>query len=195
MDITNAFDELQRTINVDLDDVKEARDRRDIFKTAFAPETDVDRVFASGSLARGSQIAPIHDVDMVVVFYADDHPDWGAPGDSAEDALSEVRDRVHTLLGQSAGTVDQQVRRVDMKNHSLKCFLDDPGTENAFTVDVVPALAYDDHLLIPQRVNKQWVQSDPEDLISRVLGRHGDWNRFVPLIRVLKRWNKAPVPV
>ncbi len=190
MDINAAFDTLQRGINVDPDAVVKARERRDIFRTALDPEDDVERVFASGSLARGSQIAPIHDVDMVIVFSAAEHPTWGAAGDSAEEALCDVRDRVHALLGQSAGSCAQEVRRADLKNHSLKCFLDDPGVENAFTVDVVPALACNGHLLIPQRRNKQWVASDPEDLISRVLGRHADWNRFVPLVRALKRWNK-----
>jgi hypothetical protein len=55
---------------------------------------------------------------------------------------------------------------------------------------VVPALAYNSHLLIPQARNKRWVESDPEDLIARVLGRHAEWNRFVPMVRALKRWNK-----
>jgi len=190
MDINIAFDGLQREVNVDRGADVKARERRDIFRSAFTPEPDVARVFPSGSLARGSQIAPIHDVDMVIVFDAAEHPTWGSPGDSAEEALSEVRERVHELLGQSNGTCAQEVRRADVKNHSLKCFLDDPGQENAFTVDVVPALAYNSHLLIPQARNKQWVESDPEHLIGRVLGRHAEWPRFVPLVRALKRWNK-----
>lgn len=190
MDINTAFDDLQREVNVDPGADAKARERRNIFHTAFMPEADVTRVFPSGSLARGSQIAPIHDVDMVIVFDAAEHPTWGSPGDSAEQALGEVRERVHELLGQSSGTCAQEVRRADMKNHSLKCFLDHPGQQDAFTVDVVPALAYNSHVLIPQARNNRWVESDPEDLIGRVLSRHAEWRRFVPLVRALKRWNK-----
>lgn len=192
MSLTDAFNSLQTEVNVEDRNDKKARDRRDIFKRAFAPATrpDVERRFASGSLARGSQIDPIHDVDMVVVFKADAHPDWGLPGDSAENALKEVREQIHELLGQSDGSYAKEVRRVDIKNHSLKCFLDDPDAENAFTVDLVPALEKDGHLLIPEKNSRAWVDSDPEYLIDAVARRHGDWNRFVPLVRVLKRWNK-----
>jgi hypothetical protein len=190
MDINIAFDDLQREVNVDPGADVKARERRDIFRIAFTPEADVARVFPSGSLARGSQIDPIHDVDIVFVFDAAEHPTWGSPGDSAEEALGDVRERVHELLGQSKGSCAKEVRRVDIKNHSLKCFLDDPGEESAFTVDVVPGLACNGHLVIPQARNRRWVESDPEDLIARVLGRHSEWGRFVPLVRALKRWNK-----
>lgn len=125
MDINMAFGTLQLQVNVDPGADVKARDRRDIFRTAFGPEADVESVFPSGSLARGSQIAPIHDVDMVIVFDAAEHPTWGSPGDSAGESLGEVRERVHALLGQSKGSCAQEVRRADIKNHSLKCFLDD----------------------------------------------------------------------
>jgi hypothetical protein len=191
MSLESAFDTLQQNVNVPAEHDKHARERRDVFKRAFSPASraDVLRVFASGSLARGSQIDPIHDVDMVVVFDAAEHPGWGLVGSSAEDALQEVRGQVHELLHHENGTVAQAVRRIDIKNHSLKCFLDDPEIENAFTVDLVPALQHGDHLLIPEVASAEWVHSDPEYLIEAVAARHAGWRRFVPLVRVLKRWN------
>ncbi|HEY1690181.1 MAG TPA: hypothetical protein VGF95_15105 [Solirubrobacteraceae bacterium] len=191
MSLESAFNTLQKNVNVPAEHDKRARERRNVFKAAFRPSsrTDVERVFASGSLARGSQIDPIHDVDMVVVFDASEHPAWGTVGSSAIDALLEVRGQVHELLHHENGTVAQAVRRVDVKNHSLKCFLDDPEEEDAFTVDLVPAIAHGDHLLIPEVASEGWVESDPEYLIRAVAARHADWGRFVPLVRVLKRWN------
>jgi Second Messenger Oligonucleotide or Dinucleotide Synthetase domain len=191
MSLESAFDTLQQNVNVPAEHDKRARERRDVFKRAFsaASRADVARVFASGSLARGSQIDPIHDVDMVVVFDAAEHPGWGLTGSSAKDALEEVREQVHKLLHHENGTVSQAVRRVDVKNHSLKCFLDDPEIENAFTVDLVPAVQHGDHLLIPEAAAAGWVHSDPEYLIEAVAARHAEWRRFVPLVRVLKRWN------
>lgn len=191
MSLDQAFDDHQTEVNVKDRNDKKARERRDVFKAAFDPNKrpDVDRTFASGSLARGSQIDPIHDVDMVTIFDAGQHPDWGQPGDSAAGALEEIRGRVHELLHHENGTVARAVRRVDIKNHSLKCFLDDPDITNAFTVDLVPALAYRGHLLIPEKESRTWVKSDPEHLIDLVAGRHARWSRFVPLVRVLKRWN------
>lgn len=187
MDITQAFLDFKAEVDVPKGADDEARARRDIFRTAFASEAE--RIFPSGSLARGSQIDPINDVDMVAVFRASDHPDWGLPGESAEAALAAIRARVTALLGAN-GTHDQVVRQANLRNHSVKCFLDDPDDPGAFTVDLVPALEYEGHLLIPERKTKQWIESDPEYLIQSVAGRHADWPRFVHLVRMIKRWNK-----
>lgn len=40
-------------------------------RQALSPEDDVTEAFPSGSLARGSQLEPIHDVDFVVVYDPD----------------------------------------------------------------------------------------------------------------------------
>jgi hypothetical protein len=189
VDITDAFNTLQKNVNAPMDAVKRARERRDLFRTAFGPEDDVSEVFPSGSFARGSQRDPINDVDMVIVYDEADHPDWGSTGSSAGDALDYVQGRVSALLGVSDGTVAKEVRRAEPRNHAVKCFLDDPDDPNAFTVDVMPALRQDDGtLLIPEKKSFAWVPADPEDLMRRVAERHAEWNRFVGLVRVLKRW-------
>lgn len=189
MDIDAAFDTLQSTVNAPMKAVLRARERRNLFRTAFEPEGDVTEVFPSGSFARGSQRDPIHDVDMVIVYDAASHPEWGTPGDSAGDALDHVQARVRALLGVTEGTVAKEVRLAATRNHSVKCFLDDPEDENAFTVDAMPALRQDDGtLLIPEKNSTCWVPADPEDLIERVKKRHADWNSFVGLVRILKRW-------
>nr|MBF6619981.1 nucleotidyltransferase [Patulibacter sp.] len=176
MDITQAFSDLQSEVNVRDRADKKARGRRDVFKDAFAAETT--EIFASGSLARGSQIDPINDVDMVAVFSEADYPHWGADGDNAEEALEEVRLRVRALLGQTEGVHAKVVRQVNIRNHSVKCFLDDPEVQGAFTVDLVPALARNGHLLIPEQRSKKWVESDPKLLMSKVAAAHADWNRL-----------------
>jgi hypothetical protein len=192
VELETVFDLHQTEVNADPAAVKEARRRRDLFKEVLAPEDDVDETFPSGSLARGSQIEPIHDVDFVVVYDPEAHPDWGSPGASAEDALDHVGGQVNELLGATNGTVAKEVRLASPRNHAVKCFLDDPDDPDAFTVDVMPALRQaDDTLLIPERRSRQWVPADPQDLIRRVGDRHAAWNLFVPLVRVLKHWNKS----
>jgi predicted nucleotidyltransferase len=189
MDINAAFDTLQSTVNAPIEAVLRARERRNLFRTAFEPEDDVAEVFPSGSFARGSQRDPIHDVDMVIIYHQASHPDWGSPGPSAGDALDHVQGRVRVLLGVTEGTVAKEVRLATPRNHSVKCFLDDPEDENAFTVDAMPALRQEDGtLLIPEKNSTCWVPADPEDLIDRVAMRHAEWNRFVGLVRILKRW-------
>jgi len=130
VDINQGFDELQRAANADPDQVAEARARRDLFKRAFEPEDDVVAVIASGSLARSTQREPINDVDLIIVFDADSHPDWGAEGESSGDALAYTGKRVNALLGATNGTVDKVVRLARPNNHAVKCFLDDPDESN-----------------------------------------------------------------
>jgi hypothetical protein len=151
MGLDEAFDDFQRTVDADRDQVALARDRRDVFKKAFGSEDDVTEVFGSGSLRRSTQLKPVHDVDLVVVYDQEDHPDWGQPGDSAGVALDYVRGRVNTLLGASNGTVEKLVRLARWRNHAVKCFIDDPDDPDAFTVDAMPALRQSDGTLLIAR--------------------------------------------
>ncbi|WP_350349063.1 nucleotidyltransferase domain-containing protein [Agromyces sp. G08B096] len=188
MSVTDAFNTFQEVVNADITSVREARARRDLFKNAFGAEDDVKEVVASGSLARGTHKDPIHDVDVIVVFDQDAHPDWGTPGDSAADALNYTRERVNTLLGSTNGTYDKAVRLARWRNHAVKCFLDDPDDPNAFTVDAMPALRRDGKLLIPEALSEDWVSCDPEFLIAEVAKRHAAWNKFAGTVRMLKWW-------
>jgi hypothetical protein len=76
----------------------------------------VAEVFRSGSLARSTQLDPVHGVDLVVVYLAADHPDWPA-GQSAGDALG-TRGRVTDMLGTN-GTVDKLVRYTRWRNRAV----------------------------------------------------------------------------
>jgi hypothetical protein len=187
MTVDSGFDELQTNVNVPPDELATARDRRNLFQTALGSEADVDEVRPSGSLARGTHKDPIHDVDLVVVYDASDHPGWGAPGASALGALEHCRTQVNAKLG-SSGSGD--VRHTLIRNHSVKCFLDDPGDPNAFTVDVTPGLVRSaGGFLIPEKLSQDWIASDPQFLIDAVAKRHAEWNEFAKLVRVIKRWN------
>jgi hypothetical protein len=192
MDINKAFDDLQRAANADPDQVSEARARRDLFKKAFEPQDDVVEVIPSGSLARSTQREPINDVDVIIVFKRDAHPDWATDGDSAADALDYTRQRVNELLGATNGTIEKAVRLARPNNHAVKCFLDDPEDPNAFTVDAMPALRQDDGtLLVPEKLSQRWINTNPEHLIEKVRKRQEQWDQFRPLVRILKLWKDA----
>ena len=188
MSVTDAFDEFQGIVNADAEQVKEARRRRDLFRDAFLNEGDVNEVIASGSLARGTHKDPIHDVDVVIIYDGSQHPEWGTPGTSAEDALNHTRTRVNALLGVTNGTFDKAVRLARWRNHAVKCFLDDPEDPNAFTVDAMPALRREGMLYIPEASSKQWVPCDPEYLISEVAKKHAEWGKYAGTVRMLKQW-------
>jgi predicted nucleotidyltransferase len=185
-----AFNTHQTVVNAAPESVQEARRRRNFVCDAFGKQSDVAETIPSGSLARGTQRDPIHDVDLIIVFRQDDHPDWDTGNGSAEAALEYVRSQVTDLLGVTAGTFAQEVRLTHLRNHVVNCFLDDPEAKDAFTVEVMPALRRPGGALrIPERSNEAgWVTADPEFLLSEVAARHGDWRFFAPMVRAIKKW-------
>jgi hypothetical protein len=189
MSVDSGFDALQQEADVLKDVVDTARRRRDTFTRTLPRADDVAKVRASGSLKRGTHNDPLHDVDLIVVYDEDDHPDWGQPGQSAEDALRRSASVVTDLLGPDAGQTEQ-VRLARLQNHSVKCFLDDPDDPGAFTVDLTPALLRTNGgFWIPQRDDRIWVPTNPQILEDSVAARHAAWRQFAKLVRVLKRWN------
>ncbi|MEJ7791980.1 MAG: hypothetical protein WKF65_08425 [Gaiellaceae bacterium] len=190
MDLEQAFDDLQATVDAHPALVDEARNRRNKIAAAFKKGSDVGETVYIGSIARATQIEPIRDVDLVVVYDRADHPDWGNEGSSAEEALEETRGRVVAYFG-SDGTVDKGfVRLARADNHAVKCFLDDPDDPDAFTVDAVPALRTDGGILrITEKDSRKWIETDPEYLTRRGQERHDEWRQYRRLVRVLKRWN------
>ncbi|RUQ07505.1 hypothetical protein D8M34_03810 [Microbacterium sp. HSID17254] len=192
MTVFESFTELQRIVDADPAIVATARERRDIFKSALLTAVDVHTVWGSGSLARSTQLQPVHDVDLVVEFDPGEHPEWGQPGDSAEQAIERCRDLVTEMLSVNRGTKAQLVRQVNTadRNRAAKCFIDDPGDKNAFTVDVMPALRLDNGILIPSKRNRRWDTANPRFLIDEVAAHQSEWALFRPLVRLLKYWSR-----
>jgi hypothetical protein len=93
------------------------------------------------------------------------------------------------LLGVSRGTDAELVRLAKPRDRAVKCFVDPPEHDDAFTVDVMPVLRQPDNtLLVPSKRNRTWSTADPEHLISEVAERQRQWSYFRPLTRVLKQW-------
>lgn len=187
MSVNGAFDEYQVFIDEDPAVLAEARDRREKFKTAFKAEPDVNEVWSSGSLRRATQLSPLHDLDLVVVYDHKQQPTWGQPGGSSAAALEHVGGRVTALLGITNGTSSRLVRRAHRRDHAVKCFIDAP--DSGFTVDVMPALrTAGGTLLIPEVHSQEWQEANPEYLIREVQTRHDAWEHYRPMVRVFKDW-------
>lgn len=187
--VDSGFNELQRHVDVPKDVMDCARKRRGVFCAVLPHAEDVTKVRPSGSLKRGTRKDPLHDVDLIVIFSAGMHPQWGQPGPSAEDALRRTQHLAGELLGPSAGQTEV-VRHTRIQNHAVKCFLDDPNDPDAFTVDLTPALVRaEGGFWIPQRDDARWVPTNPQVLEDAVAERHSEWRQFAKLVRALKRWN------
>jgi hypothetical protein len=197
MHTDDAFDIFQGKVNADAYHVFKARHRRNIFAEALITLQDVAETVPSGSLARGTQLDPIHDVDLIAVFDKTAHPGWGEEGDSAGQALRYTQERVRALLGDWGSLTRHVVGQTLLRNHVVKCFLEprflaeDKGFRGWFAVEVMPALRdqQDGVLLIPERKYDRWQKADPEWLIAAVRHRQERWDYFVQMVRVIKFWS------
>ena len=197
MKVNDAFDIFQKKIDADPYHVFKARHRINIFADALMTLDDVTEVLPSGSLARSTQLHPIHDVDLIAVFSKDAHPDWGEEGDSAHEALKYTQERIQELLGDWGSLTRNVVGQTLLRNHVVKCFLEprflaeDGGFSGWFAVEVMPALRdeRDGVLLIPEQKNRRWQRADPEWLIAEVKRCQQRWSYFIQMIRVIKFWS------
>lgn len=191
MGVYEAFDAYQEAVDADPVRVAIARARRDVFVGALEKADGVKEVVKSGSLERRTQLDPIHDVDLIVVFDTAAVPEWGSPGSSSDEALERAHDEVVARLG-AEGTDSTIVRRAEPRDHAVKCFVDPPEHDHPFTVDVMPVVRQSDNtLLIPSAVAQQWSTADPEYLIEQVRLRQQDWSFYRPMVRVLKNWRTS----
>ena len=188
MSVDDAFATFQKTVNVPQDAIDLALKRRKLFHDSLGGEDDVLEIVASGSLARGTHTEPINDVDVIVIYDEDHHPNWGEDGESAADALSHSGKRINDLLGATNGSFATEVRLATPRNHAVKCFLDDPDDPDAFTVDAMPAFRRNGALLVPEKNSERWVTTDPEYLIVEVAKRHKQWKKYAGTVRMLKWW-------
>lgn len=201
-----AFSAYESIVNAEPERLVDARLRRDAFVGAFESEDDVIDARPIGSLARKTQKSPLNDVDILVVFDGAHHPGWGTTvcDGTAAEAIAGAADRTKALLGPDGSKIELlnpdggnelNVRLARKRRHSVKCFLDNVGEEDSFTVDVVAAISHPDHgVWIPERNLDNdaagiWIRSDPDHLVACAKTLQTEWELWIPCVRLLKYWN------
>lgn len=194
-----AFAEFAEAIETDPLDVLLTRYRRDAFIRALLPRSDVVEVIPSGSLARATNVGPIHDLDLIVVFDAERHPQWDGGSGTAAAALDELQAMLRQRLQRLVGPVAGKIYGTEPRNHVVRCttditfglfeellegFLPPPAPP----VDVMPAIRHGDHLRVPERRTDRWIDVDPEHLIRLVQERQREWAYFDQVVRMVKVW-------
>jgi hypothetical protein len=192
MESDDGFRSFSQAIESDPIGVLLAKWRRDAFIAKLKKLPDVAEVIPSGSLARGTQIGPVHDVDLIVVFKRSEHPDYGSGRDSAQAAMTHLqeglREQLHPWRGAEPGLLDD----TELRSHVVKCRggFTGPYAEiipTAPPVDVMPAVRQGSHLLIPER-GTGWIDVDPEKLMRQVAQRQREWDYFTEVIKMVKAW-------
>jgi hypothetical protein len=215
MESDDGFDAFGKEIKSDPLGVLLAKWQRDAFIRKLERLPDVIEVIPTGSLARGTHIGPLHDVDLVVVFDKSAHPGFGSEPESAGTALTYLENKLIELLHPLSGA-DALLKGTEQRTHVVKC--DDrivkcsggsagPYAEifpTAPPVDVMPAVREKPYLreksplLVPEldrvpelgtgRRKSKWVDVDPETFMRLIEQRQREWKYFTEVIRMVKAW-------
>jgi hypothetical protein len=198
MESDDGFESFSRVIASDPIGVLLAKWRRDAFTRALKKLPDVVDVVPSGSLARGTQIGPIHDVDLIVVFDSSRHPDYGINGnpekaaESAQAAITHLENELLEQLRPWRGAAGGLLKETGQRTHVVRYHGDWTGPfsqiiSSAPAADVMPAVRAGSHLLIPER-GSGWIDVDPERLIREVEQRRREWKYFKEVAGMVKAW-------
>jgi predicted nucleotidyltransferase len=190
---SDPFDKFAHDIESDPLRVLQARSRRSTVIRALKSRPDVVEVIPSGSLARGTHLGPIHDVDVIVVFDQSAHPDWRGSG-SAQAALEYTQAAIRETLQAGLGRPLGLVHGAELRNHVVKCDLSpslgplDAIIPDPPPVDVMPAIREGSHLRVPECLSDRWIDVDPERLMRMVAARERAWSNFDEVVRMIKDW-------
>jgi hypothetical protein len=192
MESDDGFRSFSHAIESDPVAVLLAKWRRDAFIEKLKQLPDVADVIPSGSLARGTQIGPVHDVDLIVVFERSEHPDYGRGPESAQAAMEYLQNKLLEQLHPWAGAEPGLLPETELRRHVVKY---DDGWAGPFAdviptappVDVMPAVREGSHLLIPER-GTGWIDADPEKFMRQVEQRQREWKYFTAVAGMVKAW-------
>ncbi len=187
--IEDLLEAARRRIEVEPEEIDEARTRRNAIGAALRDEFPGSRVYVNGSLAHGDALTPLSDVDLGVVVPDPDH-EYG-PGKRGPRALQDrAADAIRSELKDTYGDLRVQV---EGNKRSVKIWFRDPVHPGGpdFTADVIVAI--DDPaapgLYIPRYAT--WDKSHPERHTQLVLAAIKDSEvRFARVVRLLKHWDR-----
>lgn len=174
--------------------------QRSAFIHALKQLPDVVDVIPAGSLARGTQIGPVHDVDLIVVFDSSAYPDWGYGSESALVAMQHLQASLLQQMHPWRGTDEGLFEETKIRNHVVQCNGVSTGPFEGFVpsvppVDVMPAVQHHGHLRVPELhreglnlLGKNWIDVDPEKFMHLIEQRQRDWKYFKAVIKLVKAW-------
>ena len=154
--------------------------RQQAVRDAVSEELDVLDSFLTGSYSRSTMIAPLKEADVDIFVILDNKYFYHYDG----------------MNGGQAGLIDL-VKRTLKRTYPKTPDISRNGqavtiTFNDFIVDVVPAFnRKGDGFLIPNSITQSWISTDPKSHVkiwSSANQAHN--NDLVPLIKMLKRWNR-----
>lgn len=173
--IASAFEKLRSNLEITDLQAETTSTRQRSVREAVEKGLTVTSSFLVGSYARNTMIAPLKeaDLDIFVLLHSAYHSKYSP---------ASLLDKLRTVLLETYTSTP----RISRSGQAVTITFTD------FKVDVVPAFhRQGGGYLIPDSQNDRWISTDPtkhdEQLTAQNKAHDG---RLVPLIKMLKRWNR-----
>jgi Second Messenger Oligonucleotide or Dinucleotide Synthetase domain len=168
---TEAFDKFDDKLKLDPAERLRAETCHNEITLLLQSKGLITSAFLQGSFARKTMIAPLRDIDKVVILAE------SLRALSPDEVMDRLEDALHVAHPKAT---------FDRTRHSLKI---DFGNDS-FRFDVVPAwetFTDDDDVLIANRDTAGWGRSNTRELMRVVAERNEDCNgRFIHVVRMIK---------
>ncbi len=172
-----SFDKFVENISLTGDHKDTAETRRKTIVGLLGNAFTILDSFATGSIANGTGLKALADLDVMVVLH------WG----------KHVKDKTPTQVLQAVRDALGKYRTNVRKNGQAVTLYYDSWPN----VDIVPVSRYDNddgtvnHYSVPDAVSGRWISSRPRKHANALNAKTGQCGyRFKPLVRMIKQWNK-----
>ena len=183
LSVSEAFDKFKSRLELSSTEQQDASSRQQRIRRIIDDAFDVETDFLTGSYRRHTKTKPLKDVDIFIVLssnenhYLDKSPD---------NILADFRDPLVEKYGAHRVEIQRRSVRVDFGVQLVNELSD-----KIMSFDVTPAFNLNGHYSICDRVEGNWMQTNPK--IHATLATEANNNfegHWIPLVKMLKKWNE-----
>lgn len=182
LSVAEAFRKFKSRLEITATEQNDASSRQRRIRRVIDDKFQVDSDFLTGSYKRHTKTKPLKDVDIFVVL-GEDH------GTYLESHPQNVLNDVYQVLADEYGNERVKIQRRSVRvDYGVELVGD--LTDRVMSFDVVPAFENDNHYVIPDCHESDWMRTNPKihDEKATEANRFCE-QRWKPMVKMLKKWN------
>ena len=179
--IESAFNQFKSNIEISVPQKSTVSSRQQSVRDALKKELFVLDSFLSGSYSRSTLIAPLKEADIDIFIILDNRYYYHYNGQNGgQGGLLDFLKRVLQKTYPKTPDISRNGQAVTI-------------TFTDFIVDVIPAFyRKGGGFLIPNSISNSWISTDPKKHVEIWSAENNFHNgNLIPLIKMVKRWNKT----
>ena len=183
--VDEAFEKFRQRLELSETEKQDAIRRHNDVRDCIRGSFDIDRDFLTGSYARHTKTKPLKDVDIFFCL-GEKERHW------RDKPPADVLNAFEACLAGKYGSdsVEQGRRCVTVEFDKRNPTADEEG--KVLSNDAVPAYELSDCYEIPDRVQGAWIKTNPDIHKESATAKNKECaGKWVPLVKMLKRWNRS----